>query len=86
MYIINFLTRLLVSFYRREARRVAREAEAIGRAQAAEALAAVELAAQAEAAKEQSIALGLQKGHTVDRAIGIDARANKIESLFKLED
>lgn len=86
MYIINFLTRLLVASYRREARRVAREAEAIGRAQAAEALAAVELAAQADAAKEQSIALGIQKGHTVDRAIGIAAQANKIESMFKLED
>ena len=85
MYIVNLLTRLLVEAYRREARRVAREAEAIGRAQAAEALAAVELAAQADAAKEQSIALGIQKGHTVDRAIGLDARANKIEELFKVD-
>ncbi len=85
MYIVNLLTRLLVEAYRREARRVSREAEAIGRAQAAEALAAVELAAQAEAAKEQSIALGIQKDHTVDRAIGIAARANKIEEMFKVE-
>ena len=86
MTLINFLTGLLVEAYRREARRISREADKLGKAQAAEALAAVELAAQADAARQQSAELGIQKGHAVDRAIGVAAKANKIESLFKLED
>lgn len=82
MYIVNLLTRLLVEAYRREARRISREADKLGQAQAAEALAAVELAAQADAARQQSVELGIQKGHTVDRAISVAARANRIEELF----
>lgn len=86
MYIVNLLTRLLVEAYRREARRISREADKLGKAQAAEALASVELAKQADAARQQSVELGIQKGHTVDRAIGVAAKANKIESLFKLDE
>lgn len=82
MYIIDFLTRLLVASYRREARRVAREAEAIGRAQAAEALEAVELAKQADAARAQSVELGIQKRAAEDQAVVVAARADRIEELF----
>lgn len=82
MTLINFLTGLLVKAYRKEARRIAAEAEKIGRAQAAEALEAVELAKQADAARAQSVELGIQKGHAVDRAISVAARANRIEELF----
>ena len=84
MTLINFLTGLLVKAYRKEARRISREADKLGKAQAAEALAAVELAAQADAARQQSTELGIQKGLTVDRAISVAAKANQIESLFKL--
>ena len=82
MTLINFLTRLLVEAYRREARRISREADKLGKAQAAEALAAVELAKQADAAREQSVELGVQKRHAEDKAIGVAARAARIENLF----
>lgn len=82
MTLINFLTGLLVKAYRKEAQRIQREAENLGKAQAAEALEAVELARQAEVAREQSVEMGIQKRATEDKAVGVAARAARIESLF----
>lgn len=82
MTLINFLTGLLVKAYRKEAQRIQREAEKLGKLQAAEALEAVELARAAEAAREQSVELGVQKRHAEDKAIGVAARAARIENLF----
>ena len=82
MTLINFLTGLLVKAYRKEAQRLQREAEKLGKLQAAEALEAVELARQADVAREQSVELGIQKGHVEDKAIGVAARAARIENLF----
>lgn len=82
MNAIKFLTNLLVKAYQKEAARVQAEADKLGQAQAAEALNAVELAKQAEIAREQSIELGRQKTAAADRAAGIAARGKQVETFF----
>lgn len=82
MYLINFLTRLLVNAYRKEAVRIQNEAAKVGRAQAAEAEAAVDLARQADESAKQAVELGRQRHALEDRAIGVAARGKRIENFF----
>lgn len=85
MNIIKFLTDLLAYAYQKEAEKATKEADRLAQAQAAEALAAVEYAKQAEVSREQSVELGRQKTAAYDRAAGIAARGKQVAEFFSVE-
>jgi len=82
MNAIKFITTLLIKAYEAEAERLRKHAAKLGKLQAKRALEAVDLAAAADEAREESVELGEDKRHNEDKAVSLLKRREEVAEFF----